>query len=77
MRHLCMGDLEDRLRRAQSGRGGTAADWESRRAELAARKAATMADPVQSFYLRHGRPPGHAEPEPGPAAADGDEPGPA
>lgn len=51
--------------------------WERRKAELAARKAAVMADPVQGFYLRHGRPPGRAERAPGSESGEGEEPGPA
>ena len=59
-------------------RGGeTAVDWERKKAEMTTRRAAALADPVRGFYLRHGRPPGRAEPEPGSAAADAEEPGPA
>ncbi len=49
--------------------------WERRKAEQAARKAAVMADPVQGFYLRHGRPQGCVAPEPSSAAAVDEEPG--
>ena len=70
-----VGDLEDRLRRAR-GRGKTAADWERRKAEQAARKAAIMADPVQGFYLRHGHPADRAGQITTPdAAAEDEEPG--
>ena len=55
----------------------SAAVWERRKAELAARKAAIMADPVQGFYLRHGRPPGRAERVSGSESGEGEEPGPA
>ena len=53
--------------------------WERRKAELAARRAAALADPVQGFYLRHGRPSGRGERVPGEEeqAAGDEEPGPA
>ena len=63
--------------RLPRGRRETAVTWERRKAEMAARKAADLADPVRGFYLRHGRPPGRDEPEPGSAAAEDEEPGPA
>jgi hypothetical protein len=73
MRHLFMGECEVRKRRPR-GREDTAVDWESRRAEVTAPRAAELADPVQGFYLRHGRPPGRAEQVPGPEdPADEDE----
>lgn len=51
MRHLFMGEREERGRRLR-GREVIAVDWESRRAEVTARRAAELADPVQRFYLR-------------------------
>ncbi len=38
---------------------------ERRKAELAARRAAALADPVRDFYLRYGRPAGRSEQVPG------------
>ena len=51
--------------------------WERRKAELAARRAAALADPVQGFYLRPGRPSGRAGQVPGEEeqAAEDEEPG--
>lgn len=73
MRHLYVGDLENRLRRGR-GRAETAVTWEHRKAEQAARKTAVMADPVLGFYARHGHPAGQqAEVDPGAAAMTGDE----
>ena len=43
--------------RLPRGRGEDGIDWERRKAEQAARKAAVMADPVRRFYQRHGLPP--------------------
>ena len=41
--------------RLPRGRRETAVNWERRKAEMAARKAAALADPVRGFYLRHGQ----------------------
>jgi hypothetical protein len=43
-----------RARRLREHEIAAVADWERRKAEQAGRMAAAMADPVASFYLRHG-----------------------
>ena len=55
MRHLCMGEHEEQERRPR-GREETEVAWERRKAEMAARRARIMADPVLGFYQRYGRP---------------------
>jgi hypothetical protein len=67
-----------RARRLRGYEIAAAAGWERRKAEQAGRMATAMADPVTSFYLRHGwravqeaQPPGRCVP----AENDSEEPG--